>query len=122
MSFSARAICLSYAVWTVAYNALGVGMRVSCDARRWWGTCLIATYVYAFASAPLRYDVDYLLGTEQPYAPMEPVMICLVAYLMCDLLHRPPEPSIDQKIAQFRDHLREYGLGTHIGPTMHQIF
>ena len=32
------------------------------------------------------------------------------------------DPSIDQKIAQFRDHLREYGLGTHIGPTMHQIF
>jgi len=26
----------------------------------------------------------------------------------------------NKKIAQFRDQLREYGLGTHIGPTMHR--
>jgi hypothetical protein len=31
-------------------------------------------------------------------------------------------PSIDQKIARFRDHLMENGSGTHIGPTMHRTF
>ena len=39
-----------------------------------------------------------------------------------DLLKQNGDPRIDQKIARFRDHLREYRLGTHIGPTMHQIF
>jgi len=30
-------------------------------------------------------------------------------------------PCGEQKIEQFRDHLMEYGLGTHFGPTMHRI-
>jgi hypothetical protein len=31
------------------------------------------------------------------------------------LLSRCERPCSEQKIAQFRDHLREYGLGTHFG-------
>ena len=45
----------------------------------------------ALADAPLRYEVDYLLGADQPYEPMVPLMWCLVAYLACDSLYRPPE-------------------------------
>ena len=91
MPISAPAIGLSYVACTAAYTALGAWTRASSDARRWWGTGLIVTYVYALADAPLRYDVDYLLGTDQPYEPMVPLMWCLVAYLACDSLYRPPE-------------------------------
>jgi len=34
---------------------------------------------------------------------------------MSSFVHPSQIPCSEQKIAQFRDHLREYGLGTHFG-------
>jgi hypothetical protein len=81
----------SFVALSGLYTLVGVQMRIDADARRWWGTFLTSVYVCAFADAPLRYDVDYLFGSVQPYEQMTPLIGCIMTYLLCDLLYLPKE-------------------------------